>query len=175
MLQTQRNVTFQTPLQLRVGYTLAHADRQTPLGASRGHAALPMLVFVHPIRGAYRRILRYLERRPSEDLTQRCFFGLRLCDRLAVGRLGLSEMLQPQACVRSGALRVPAQLASNLWCGSRVLVVASAQFGYDVTSYVAERLTSLRVHFRNCLRSSALQFREFLSKFLSFRSPVTGL
>jgi hypothetical protein len=175
MFATPLHEKSQTPLQLRVGCNLAQAVPQTLLGALREHVVVPQLVFAQPSYVAHRRTLRYPGQKPSEGLTQRCFFDPRLCDQLAEGLQGLDETPQPQACVRSGEHRAQEQRADILLCGWMVLVVVIAQYGYDALGSFAEHRTSWIVRFRGYLRNSALRFLEFQSKLLPFRSPVTGL
>ena len=175
MFLTPLHETSQTPLRLPAGCNLAQAVPQTPLGVLCEHVVALRLVFAQPSYVARRRTLRYLEQRPNEGLTQRCSFGLRLCGQLAGVRLGLDEMRQPQACERSDELRVQEKRASSLLCEWMVLVAASAQYGYDAVGSFAGHLPNWIVRFHNCLQNSVLRFLESLSKFLPFRSPVTGL
>ena len=175
MFATPLHEKSQMPLRLPAGCNLAQAVPQTLLDALCEHVVALRLVFAQTSYVEHRRTLRYLGQRPSEGLTQRCFFGLRLCGQLAEGRRGLGEMPLPQACVRSGEPHVQEQRADSLLCGWMVLVAAIAQYGYDALDSFAGHRPNWTVRFRSCLRNSDLRFQEFQSKILPFRSPVTGL
>lgn len=175
MFATPLHEKSQTPLQLLAGCNLAQAVPQTLLDALREHVVALRLVFAQTSYVAHRRTLRYLGQRPSEGLTQHCFFDFRLCDQLAEGRQGLDETQQQQACVRSGEHLAQEQRADSLLCGWMVLVAVIAQYGYDALGSFAGHRTSWTARFRGYLRNSGLRFLKFQSKFLPFRSPVTGL
>jgi hypothetical protein len=147
---------------------------QIPLGVKHKHGAVLKLVFEHPNRGARLRIERCLEQKPIEDLQRSCFFDPRLCGQLVEDRQGSDERRRLPAGEYTYEHLAPTQHVDNPSYVRWVLVAENAQFGYDASSFGAAHLTSLREHFRGRLQSIALRFRELQSKFLPFRSPVTG-
>jgi hypothetical protein len=124
--------------------------------------------------GGPHHVPHYLEQKPIEGLTPHCSFGRRRYDRPVGDCLGFGEKQQPQACARNDEHRAQVQREDSLLCARWALVAESAQFGYDASSFGAAHLTNLHEHFRGRLQSIALRFLEFQSKFLPFRSPVTG-
>lgn len=174
MFATPLHETFQTPLRLPAGCSLAQAAPQTLLDALYEHVVALLLVFAQPSYVAHRRTLRYLGQRPSVGLTQRCFFGLRLYGQLAEGHRGLDETLKQQGGGHTFALPAQGRHADTLLCEREVLVAATVRFGYDASSFGVAHLPNLHEHFRGRLQSTALRFRGFQSNFLPFRSPITG-
>jgi hypothetical protein len=162
-------------LQLREGCAPEQVTQQTPRGESCVLDDAKKQGVVCSIHDVPHHVPRYPEQKPIEGLPPRCFFYPRQYGQLAEDCAGFGERRRLPAYAHNGEHRAPTQHVDSPLCVRWALVAESVQFGYDASSFVEARLTNLREHFRNCLQSSALRFREFQSKFLPFRSPVTGL
>jgi hypothetical protein len=163
------------PLQLREGYALEQVTQRTPRDGRHVLDDVRKQVVAYPTHDVPRHTPHYPEQKPIEDLTPRCSSGRRQYDRPAGDCVGFGERRQLPAYARTGGLPAPTQHGDSPLCVRLALIDEGAQFVYDEASFGAVHLTNLPGYFRRCLQSSALRFREFQSKFLPFRSPVTGL
>ena len=174
MFSKQLRGLFQTPSQLRANCIPELTKQQILRAEFHVLCAAQKQAVASSTYAALRREGRYLEQKPTEGLTPRCFFDYRQCDRPVEDCSDSREKLSQPICVRIGELRAPAQHGDNPLYARWVLVVEKLQFERGASNFDAVRLTNLREHFRDCLQNICQQFREFQSKSLPFCSPVAG-